>query len=254
MSSAVPTTYVSWAKKWLELASFDGTECDEEDVDARNAQLVALWNSRVPKDYVPRPAGETLLHGPRYRRTHKHGRPRPGSEHEVEKHVLDRIGEKSDVRCFGRPILDGVNAPPLARDPKGGREANVEGDLLLLTKKGRGYEQVLIEVKVDSNQAWYALAENLRQLKLFEESKTTADRIFQGRDNDLLLPESIPVTAAVLAPAAFYDKRSASGKPTQKSNATLYAEKLLEKLSAQRNPPRVVLSVWDPGAGGIIAR
>ncbi len=149
LSGSVPKTYVEWAERWLKLASFDGPSFDNGFAD-RNEQILELWCGPIPGDYERRGADKRVLGPGRYTRSHRHGKPRPNSEHEVEYQAL----EAPLKTCFGEKIVDGVNAPPLARDPKGGRRGNVEGDLLLLTKRGSDYRQYLLEVKVGSNHAY----------------------------------------------------------------------------------------------------
>lgn len=237
----MPKTYVEWAERWLTLASFDGPSFDGCFAD-RNEQILELWCGSIPGDYERRGADKRVLGPGRYTRTHKHGKPRPGSEHEVEYQAL-QAPLKS---CFGEKIVDGVNAPPLARDPDGRRRGNVEGDLLLLTQRDHDYRQYLLEVKVGANHAWYAVVENLRQLKLFQASDE-AMSIMAKRENSLPSNTKPPVTAAVLAPREFYDKRDRRNNDTKKSNSTRYALELLAAVEKELTAgTRAELSVWDP--------
>src|SRR3712207_7489533 len=53
-------------------------------------------------------------------------RSRPGGEHALEHEILCPEPNRSETSCLGFPVVDGVNAVPLARDDAGGRAGNVE--------------------------------------------------------------------------------------------------------------------------------
>lgn len=178
------------------------------------------------------------LHWPtvRYLRNHRDGAPKQGSEHELEHQILEPDLPAIRVRCDENAIVDGINALPLARDPAGGRRGNVEADMLLLTRQATGYRQWLVEAKTRSNNAWFGVIENLRQLKLFQLS-TAAKQVMPTRHPEL--SEPIPVTATVLAPAEFYTAAGA------KKNAVAPATALINKLRTTAKID-IRLAVWDP--------
>jgi hypothetical protein len=95
---------------------------------------------------------------------------------------------------------------PLTRDGGGGRSGNVEADLYLLVRHDDGYRLYVVEVKDESDHAWYATVENLRQLRLAMESEE-ALKLFHRRNPELNLPASVPISGMVLAPASFYSDR-----------------------------------------------
>jgi hypothetical protein len=141
--------------------------------------------------------------------------------------------------CLGARLVDGVNAVPLAKDSGGGRSGNVEADMVLLVGRGRNFRLLLVEVKVESNNAWYAAVENLRQLKLFLHSTSPRD-VFQHRLHELSIPDKLTTTAVVLAPREFY--RAAGAKCAAVGPAT----RLLQKMSENHPEISAVLATWDP--------
>jgi hypothetical protein len=145
--------------------------------------------------------------------------------------------------CLGAPLVDGVNAVPLARDSGGRRAGNVEVDMVLLVCQATGLRLLLVEVKVESNNAWYAAVENLRQMRLFLASDAPR-AVFHARLPEFDLPKELPTTAVVLAPVSFYTAAGA------KSAAVGPANRLLETM---RQNARVdaVLATWDPKSRAI---
>jgi hypothetical protein len=129
-------------------------------------------------------------------------------------------------------LIDGINAIPLARDPGGHRHGNVEADLLPLTDAAGEARQLLVEAKTTSGNVWYAVIENLRQLKLFQLSKTAKD-IF--RDRGTFNADRLSTAAMVLAPASFYTDRGA------KRNALEPARQLIAELDVPLH-----LATWNP--------
>ena len=230
--------YGDWSRRWITLAAFSGERC--VDVDDRIDKVLKLWREDIPLPWQ-RPADPRLL-AKRYGRTHhKHGVPKSGSEHEIEFEILGLDSHPiPSGRCFGHKIVDGVNAVPLARDAAGGRGGNVEGDLLLLAGSGGAHRAFLLEVKSTSNDAWYAVVENLLQLRLFLES-TEARRIFQNRAVAKDLPKRLPVTAGVLAPRAFYVA------PKKKRNATAHARELIDAMATELTGTPIELGLWEGG-------
>ena len=160
--------------------------------------------------------------------------PNPG-EHTIEHEILYQYFDR--VSCYGNSLLDGVNALPLALDAGGGRRANVEADMFLLAEREGAYRRFLCEVKFESNEAWYAAVESLRQLKLLTSSSEPIG-VFVHRTPSLCLPSEIPVTALVLAPRSFYEARG------KKANAVGPALKLLARFKSEFGVD-VRLAVWD---------
>jgi hypothetical protein len=143
-----------------------------------------------------------------------------------------------EVRCLGDGCLvDGVNAFPLVRDSGGGRNGNVEADLLLLVRCARDYRLVVAEVKHSANNAWFAAVENLRQLKLLI-SGEDAGQLFRQRNPALDLPANLGITGLVVAPCSYYSQ------PGQKANSIGAARMLINTIRAEADLD-VRLSVWD---------
>jgi hypothetical protein len=109
--------------------------------------------------------------------------------------------------------------------------------MLLLTRGGVGYRALLVEVKVSDATAWYAAIEALRQLRLFTES-VAAQRILPRRQPDLPLREPLPVSAVVLAPAAYYTA------PRKKLASVPHAQALARAMR-DRAGVDLVLATWD---------
>lgn len=84
--------------------------------------------------------------------------------------------------------------------------------MLLLLATEDGPRHVLIEAKANSNNAWYAAVELLRQLRLFVDS-SAAQRILRLRGSIARLPDELPLTGLVVAPPLFFRA------PGQKTNA-----------------------------------
>ena len=186
----------AWVRSWLTPWADS-----EKDPQRQIGHVRALWHGAVPadcargtKDLRPR-----LLRGARYTRgDHEH--PRRG-EHEIEHQILCR--QFANLTVEGCPVADGVNAFLLTRDTRGGRRTNVEADLLLLIHTSNSYTLLLAEVKDAANDVWYAPLENLRQLRLLQESHAAHER-FRRRQPSIARPDGAPLAGALIAPASFY--------------------------------------------------
>lgn len=138
-----------------------------------------------------------------------------------------------------------MNAFPLVRDSNGGRNGNVEADLFLLVRNSQSYRLILAEVKHSANHAWFAVVENLRQLKLLV-SGEDACLLFRQRRPALGLPDGIPVTGLVVAPRCFYSQ------PGRKANSTAAARMLISAIRSKIDVD-LRLSVWDTRGPAIAA-
>lgn len=236
---AVPDqTFREWRDGWLGENIGGYTGKDVPEVAKRTARLHALWEEEIPDGWQRGEDPQIRDRGRRYRRKHHtHGRPTPGSEHELEYEILGPDPHTTTTTCLGGWLIDGVNAVPLAKDPDGRRVGNVEADMLLLTQTADGeHRQLLVEAKTISSNAWYAVAENLRQLRLFTASPA-AQQIITGRHPDLT--DTPAVTAVVLARADFYSHDGA------RQRAVRPALQLIDSLRA-RHGIDMRLATWDP--------
>jgi len=214
----------------MVLAQYEGPTVP--DVSHRIEELVRQWREEIPGSWQ-RSVDPQLL-GPRYRRGDVDA-PNPG-EHTIEHEILYQYFDRAS--CYGNRLVDGVNALPLARDAGGGRRANVEADMFLLTEREGSYRLFLCEVKAGADDPWLAAVENLRQLKLLTSSPEPLGA-FAHRTPSLCLPSEIAVTALVLAPRSFYSS------PGKKKRAVEPALKLLARFRSEFGVD-ARLAVWNP--------
>ena len=229
-----PSDFRSWAQEWMELASYPGPCL--RDPEARIERLLSLCKEPVPGSWQRSSADipSRLLNVKRYTRGDE-ADPRRG-EHRIEREILCQHFVDVSYLQDGR-IIDGVNAFPLVRDCGGGRNGNVEADLLLLVRCASGYGLVVAEVKHSANNAWFAAVENLRQLKLLT-SGEDAGQLFWRRNPVLGLPANLPITGLVVAPCSFYSQ------PGRKANSIVAARMLINRTRAEADVD-IRLSVWD---------
>ncbi len=219
-----------WRERWTALADYQGPFVP--DIESRIDRLLSLWSEPIPGQWQ-RGLDVQLLTS-RYRRRDT-GHPHTG-EHTIEHEILVTYFEQ--VSCLGVKLVDGINAFPLCINvSRRGRNGNVEADLLLLGTDGSAQHLFLCEVKHQSNNAWYATVECLRQYKLFL-SNPEAKRIFVHRQSTKRMPPEIASTALIVAPEAFY---SASGK---KLNAIQPARSLIARMNHGFGID-VRLAIWD---------
>lgn len=226
--------FVQWSGQWLGpgIGGHTGRQVDE--VEARIARLLALWDAPIPGDWQ-RPGDQRVRGGARYTRGNASAAEKRRGEHAIEYEILRSL-ESPPVDCLGYQIIDGVNAVALARDEHGGRGGNVEADLLILGECRDQQRVFVVEVKVGSNNAWYAAVELLRQMRLYSEATGPRD-IF--KDRGVLSGDHPPVSGLVLAPTSFYE---AAG---QKSASVAPASALLRAV-ADHAGIDAHLAVWDP--------
>ena len=128
----------------------------------------------------------------------------------------------------------------------GSRNGNVEADLLLLLRDASGFRVLAAEVKVASSNAWYAAAENLRQLRLIGDSCVPRE-LFARRNPSIALPRILPISGAVIARRAFYTsdgQKALAVAPTRELLAALRADVTLMVWEA---PRRTLISLCQSG-------
>lgn len=228
--------FQAWAERWLDLARYPGAELT--NAGDRINDLVSLWHEAVPGAWQRGDDPALTDRQVWYRRTHQ-GRPDgPVSEARIEHEVLAPDPDAVGTSCFGDVLVAGINAVSLQTNRyRGRRLGNIEADMLLLTHGAGGYRALLVEVKVSDATAWYAAVEALRQLRLYTES-VAAQRILPRRRPDLPLREPLPVSAVVLAPAAYYMA------PRKKLASVPYAQALARPMR-ERAGVDLVLATWD---------
>ncbi|MTD44896.1 hypothetical protein GKE82_11480 [Conexibacter sp. W3-3-2] len=221
-----------WIAEWTLAAKFTSPHID--NVDARIASVLALCDLPVDPSW-PRPEAEDhkWSTGP-YRRG---DRLEPTSPERIVEHQILGAGDQvADGRtCFGGAVVDGINAIALTLTPK------IEADLLLLVDHDGEHRLYLAEAKAMANTPWYATIELLRQLRLFTASGHAAD-YFHRQDSSI--PQALPVTGLVLAPAGYY---TAAG---QRSNSVEPAQRLIAKVCSETDID-IRLATWDATSGTI---
>jgi hypothetical protein len=233
LSILVSDPYPNWLAEWWQCARFTGTNLT--DAAERTKRLLALWDAPIGNSWHR--ASDAQLLRQRYRRGDSES-PHPG-EHTIEAAILaDPLDE---LRCFAGRVVDGLNAVPLARDPGGKRKHNVEADIFLLVERANAHQVLVVEVKDRSNNAWYAIVENLLQLRLARETDGS-QRLFAARANRLSLghevaQQPLPLVGVVLAPRSFYEARG------RKSACLGAARDLLSAFSSKGVLVR--LAVWE---------
>lgn len=224
-----PMTVKQWNEAWAELMNFDGDEIPNPR--PRIGMLLNLWAEVVPPEALRiglkiRP--ELLNPSIRYNRGNNDRSKR--AEHIIENQIL------TIDNLLNNEIIDGLNALALGRGQIGdGSRNKVEADLALVTSRNI----IIGEVKVKANNPWYALIENLKQLKLAIEQRSMIVNLFKERGH--CAPEifnNIPIISAVIAPKNYYNS------PGQKANSLPWTKKLSEKLLQQYNV-KAELLVWE---------
>jgi hypothetical protein len=229
--------FAQWAKDFMDRGRYETDTVP--DVDRRIRQVVRL-RDLLPCAQQWERERDDRLHDKNKRylrgqtRSKKDGPHVPRGEHLIEHTILcpDMAAERTT--SLGLPLVDGINAVPLATDRSGGRSGNVEADMLLLVGEGSDWQLQLVEVKDESNNAWFAVVESLRQLMLFEHSKTAQQIMVERR----AAPADLKLTGIVLARATFY---TAKGK---KQNSVAPALQLIRHAEEQLSL-RCVLAVWN---------
>ena len=243
-------TFAEWSQRWLALARYTGREVP--DLERRLEQTCSLWREDIPPGWE-RPLDARLIdRGRRYLRTHATGHPRPGSEHELEYQILGPDPAEVPTYCFGGRLIDGINAVPLTRDEAGRRTGNVEADMLLLAEDAGGHRLLLVEAKTESNNAFFAAVENVRQLKLFGASPT-ARRIFEERHPQLHHP--LPVTGVILGPRSFLEARGArerAANPAERLFAAVNAAFGVDARIATWDPTTRAISAWTKSPDTVV--
>jgi hypothetical protein len=228
--------FAAWALEWIELGKYPGRLLPR--ADERIEQALELWNRPIPG--IWRRGHDRRLLDPKRRYCRGNHAPdaKRRGEHAIEYEILQPTPDEEATYVMGARLVDGVNAVPLAKDPGGRRAGNVEADMLLLVEAPTGRHRLeVVEVKVTSNNAWFASVENLRQLRLFEESPESRT-LFGKRKEQLKLPSDIPFGGLVVGPRAFYSGRG------QKGNAVEPAQELIDRFRAEVGVD-VRLAVWE---------
>jgi hypothetical protein len=232
-------SFAAWRDRWQCLAEFEGAHLP--DPERRIDQLLALWQAPIPGKWLREPGWDTDKWAASLYRRGDLAAPRAG-EHAMERTIL--IDRRAKVTMLGEPLLHGINAMPLTADfSDHGRRANVEADLLLLSRTDAGFRLALCELKAGADNAWFAAVELLRQMRLFLASPS-AQSLMMELGHLPIEATNVALTGLVVAPADYY---AARGK---KGHAILPARTLL-RLMLQHYNVDVRLAIWNPADNSI---
>ena len=225
----------AWRKRILEREGrFPGANLT--DIAGRIDRLLQFLNEPVKEEWLRgvedklwQEENGGLLRLRRGRRSASKEIAHRNGERDVEFRVLGSDADK--VKCLDGQLIDGVDAFPLVKDK------TIEADMLLLMQHGGGqYRLLLTEVKIDNENAWYAVIENLLQLKLLQAHQQPHE-LFRRRLRPSL-PDKVPLSGLVLAPEGYYCK------PRKKAASVEPARALIERLKPL--DVDIQLAVWNP--------
>lgn len=227
-------TFAEWYRRWQSLADFKGAALPGDEWERRINDIIALWPQQPPGTWqrTEYQISNQCKPGCTYRRGDK-ARPNPG-EHQIEHSLIS--GETINFLDAKYRFVPITNAFPCVTDVSGGRGANVEVDLLGILEAGDVAHPLICEIKDDANNPWYAVVENLRQLKLFLSNKQVNLPFLKSRYEGTR-PFSSPL-GIVIAKSGYFSK------PGQKVNSFKAAEILIDRLKAKHSDARVMMASW----------
>jgi hypothetical protein len=230
MSTSAEADFTAWRNKWDVLGRFDGPQL--RDPERRISEILSLWQIEPPGPWrrSAKDLPKRLLKDGHYARGNGNSK-RPG-EHRIEFELLER--DFVSVTYNGRHLLDGVNAFPLVKSTVGRRNDNVEADLVILVGPTDAASILVLDVKKTDGNAWSALVQNLRQLRLFL-SNPVCISVFADRKSDATIAETI---GGVIAPGEFYTSKR------KKKDSVPHACKLIDAMREAHNV-FAELFVWD---------
>ena len=178
-------TFEHWSKEWEQARA----EPDNDEL------VLRLWNETPPKA-CQRDKWEPDFN---YRHTHlKSGGPRGEQEVEQElfhRHLFQLVGRDGKARSF----VPFYHKMYLANRAPGQRIADLAGLMLDATR----LHLIMVEVKKDANDCWYALVENLQQVKMARANRRNMTTFFGSNGRDI---GTGGVWGMVLAPRAYFSK------------------------------------------------
>ena len=213
-----------WLRAWKELMTYTGSRVPNPE--KRIKEMIALWQKEIPGKWQREDLPRNLIG---YRRKPDGNKPTP--EHELEKELF-AAARKGALKMDGYEYVDLVTcAFPLAR------WRTVEADLIAIAGRKGATEVLLIEAKDKANNAWYAVGENLIQLKLFQ-GNPLVNLAYLKESRPTLSESSPPTTGLVIAPPDFF------GQSGKKANSKQPAFDLLTEFGQQLGVT-VLLGVWQ---------
>jgi hypothetical protein len=228
-------TYRQWSHRWAKEREYSGRLLSAKEVSAKIERVKTLWDVSIPCEWERE--NWTFLTTEGFRR--KPGLiPQP--EHELEKAIFarDKWTIKSEQgMSFVSPRLNEIS---FAKHKQGQRKI----DVLAVLKTGDCQIPLAIEVKKTTNNCWFAVVENLQQLKLLRAypQKRLQNHPFLAAFKNLHLPAS---TGMVLAPMDFFYHQG------QKYNSFCHAQELIHELRTHCGIT-VLLGAFSEGEQGQI--
>ena len=213
--------YSEWSKRWSDVRS------NVVNIDDNIDEVIKLWKT-TPRGGWKR---KTVVGGLGYRHHHKEGGG-PRGEQRIEEQLFKKYlftVEHNNSKCAFVPLYHKI---PLANQKPEQRIADVFGLLLY----NGAIHPLMVEVKEKADNCWYALVENLQQVKM---ARANPDFI-----NSLLAKHKMPVTPAVwgmvLAPKDYFAE----------NNKLTEAKKLLDALDkgTEKHCPidaRIAFAAYD---------
>lgn len=222
-----------WHESWKELMWYKGREL--QNSDEKISKVIQHWAQPIPEEALVESLSirKRLLDN-NLRYTRGYGASANRGEYALERQIL------LESHPYGQTkLIDGINGVNLGRGIVGQRRKHaVEADLLLVEHHKQGMRLIVGEVKKSDQNAWYAVIENLRELKLVYAQENRIKKIFESRG--LHFDEKFIITGAVIAPYEFYIQKH------KKANATKLAKKLIEEMSLHHQIV-IELLIWQDG-------
>lgn len=214
--------YKSWSASWKEAMKQDDIE-----------KVLALWRKPVPTGFHREHWKEDIG----YR---KNDKGRKKGEQIIEAQLLGEKGKLSN-RIVKTPkgeyqFIGIYNDMRAAQDfGKAKTEGQVIADAFGLLILKKDIHPVVVEVKINNEDCWYALVENLKQIKLMRANEKNINSFLSILNPTHSLPHAKGTWGMVLASRGYYEKK---GKLP-------LCKQLLERLKAEKVEARVALCSYD---------
>ena len=193
-----------WSDEWQDAMEMTG------DIE----RVIKLWSRPIPEHW--RRARWKPEYG--YRKIPKGGKDR--GEQVIEKDLLAPKGEVSLRAISGYGPVGGAwflgiyNDMRLASDFRTKKApGQVIADAFGLLVVGKKARPICVEVKIKDKNSWYAVVENLRQVRLLRRNEKNLRKFLKGIGalGGLRLPSAKGAWGMVLAPAEFFEHDKKTG-------------------------------------------
>jgi len=189
--------FADWSRGWKELR--------REPADLRQVckQVLDMWRERVPEECFRKSWHEIFG----YRHNHKRGEGR--GEQKIEGVFLGEKGESSkEHRLVKNSRLDPIIVKGVAHKMALAtrRRGQVITDCLGILYLRAERHPLAVEVKIGANDLWFAVVENLQQVKMHRSNVSNVKEYFNDRD----IPALRDLKGAwgmVLAPTDYFQRK-----------------------------------------------